>query len=154
MERIELDVKCPDCGGTGLYVGMGEKIGAAIVCYKCNGTGKYHFVYQYEKFIKREDKTGIKRVYKCNPGICIGENDKIRLEDFGGVDYTQWIKNGKFPEKSEDRKYTCPAWWYQTSDYKKKPDWNECLPCGSFSNCDHFIDKAQCWDRFDKEQGE
>jgi hypothetical protein len=49
------------------------------------------------------------------------------------------------------RKYTCPAWWYQSADYKKKPNWKECLACGSFSSCKHFSIKQNCWDRFDKE---
>jgi len=45
MEKIEMDIECPSCNGTGLYCGMGEKEGVAVVCCKCQGSGKYHYVY-------------------------------------------------------------------------------------------------------------
>jgi len=51
------------------------------------------------------------------------------------------------------RNYTCPAWWYQIADYKRKPDWDECLILGSFSSCAHFSKKEKCWEKWDKENG-
>ena len=54
-----------------------------------------------------------------------------------------------------ERIITCPAWWYQVADYEKKPQWGECL-LGTgwrFDECEHFANKAECWDRWDKEFG-
>jgi hypothetical protein len=63
---------------------MGEYDGAAIECRDCKGTGCHKFRYQYEDFMGREDRPGVVRVYKTNPGI-IGMGDGHRLEDFGGM---------------------------------------------------------------------
>jgi hypothetical protein len=49
------------------------------------------------------------------------------------------------------RNYTCPAWWYQSADYTKKPEWEECIACGSFSECKNFSNKEKCWEKFDAE---
>jgi len=54
---------------------------------------------------------------------------------------------------SENRLFTCPAWWYQSADYEKKPRWKECLVCGSFSSCNSFVEKEKCWKRWDVEFG-
>jgi hypothetical protein len=152
MKTIEFDEKCQSCGGTGLYAGMGERDGAAVICHTCKGTGKHHFVHKYDEFVKRVQSRGIRRVLETNPGICVGEREGFcTLEDFGGMDYKAWSKGESFPEHSEMRKYTCPAWWYQSADYKRKPEWDQCIGCGSFSGCDYFKDKAKCWERFDKE---
>lgn len=37
---IKIECECNACKGTGLYVGMAERDGAAVVCYTCKGTGK------------------------------------------------------------------------------------------------------------------
>ncbi len=152
MNTIEVDQVCTDCKGTGLYVSFAEHNGAAIVCYSCKGSGKIHFVHQYESFTERKKtpKT-IRRVFEVNPGIGIGENATLHLEDFGGMPVEDWKAGKPFPKHSEDRLHTCPAWWYQAADYDKKPDWETCIPCGSFSDCPHFKDKAFCWKRFDQE---
>ena len=65
---IEFDQKCKSCKGTGLYVGMGERDGAAVVCHRCDGTGKYHFKHEYEDFDGRLKRENIKRVYAANVG--------------------------------------------------------------------------------------
>lgn len=154
MKRtFETDCKCGECGGTGLYVGLGEGSGAGVVCHHCEGIGKAHIKIVYEDFEGRvEHLKKIKRVYECNPGIGIGEGDGHTLEEFGGMPYEDW-KNGKgFPQGSEMRKYTCPCWWYQMADYNKKPDWDECIGCGSLSGCKRFSNKDKCWERFDVEK--
>ena len=145
--KIELIEQCKACKGTGLYKGMGERDGYAVVCHNCKGTGKYHFVHEYEEFTGKKERTDITRVLQVNPGICAGGNEL----DFGGVSYKDWLQVGTFPPKSEMRNFTCPAWWYQSADYSKKPRWNECLLCGNFSGCKHFKNKEQCWKRWDKE---
>lgn len=155
MKTIELWEKCKACKGTGLYRGMAEADGAAIVCRSCGGTGRYHFVHEYEEFEGKIKATGIKQVFKTNPGIMLGVTDDVTLEDFGGMSYNDWIAGKPFPPKSENRKYTCPAWWYQTEDYKKKPKWKGCGIAGiAFSSCKFFGSKDECWARWDTEFGE
>lgn len=153
---IEYDAECTSCGGTGLYSGMGEHDGAAVVCHTCRGTGCNHVCESYTPFIKRKEKKGVKQVYQTNSGIFIGEKEGVcKLEDFGGMSVSDWRKGKKFTRGMEDRKHTCPAWWYQCTDYRLKPDWNACNTNfgGRFSECKFFKEKEKekCWERFDLE---
>lgn len=153
MNVIEFDEKCKSCKGTGLYMGMAERNGAAVVCHTCKGTGCHHVKFEYEDFVKREPEPKAVRVYNVNPGIMIGTGNGHKLEDFGGMPVTEWEDGKPFTPGTENRKFTCPAWWYQSADYKKKPDWKECWSAlGSpFSSCKHFSTKEKCWARWDKE---
>jgi hypothetical protein len=87
-----------------------------------------------------------------------GTTDKgevLTLETFGGVPHEEWakLKNpNKFPPRTEMRRWACPAWWYQCVDYDLKPQWKECIGCGSFRDCSCYPDKEKCWERFDKEK--
>jgi hypothetical protein len=65
--------------------------------------------------------------------------------------YKDWLAGKKWKPGMEDRQHTCPAWFYQSFDYNLKPDWKECCGCGSFSGCDSFPIKSECWKRWDKE---
>jgi hypothetical protein len=152
---IEFDEKCRDCGGTGLYVGMGESGGAAVECAVCKGTGCHSFRHEYEEFTGRLKRPGVTRVYEVNPGICIGEGNGFRLKDFGGLPLADWEAGASFGPGTENRRFTCPCWWYQTADYKLKPTWRECdASVGvGFSRCPHFEDKSGCWYRWDREFG-
>ncbi len=154
--KIEFDRECTSCKGTGLYSGIGEGPTAGIVCTSCNGTGCAHIKIEYTPFLERRIHDKIKRVYATNPGIKIGENNDFKLEDFGGIPVEDWLAGKPFLLGSENRKYTCPAWWYQGADYEKKPNWKDgevqCLGIGSFSSCQFFLCKEKCWARFDKEQ--
>lgn len=149
---IEFDSKCKACGATGLYMGMGERHGAAVVCEHCGGTGKQHHRIEYDDFNGRRPRDNVKRVFRCNPGISIGESDTVRLEDFGGLDYAAWTAGEPFVAGTEMRRFTCPGWWYQTADFIKKPNWNECRGA-RFSICPSFPNKAACWARWDREYG-
>lgn len=152
MREFKVKEKCKKCNGSGLYSGMGERDNSAVVCYNCKGTGCHEFVHEYEEFESRTSVKGkVDRVFEANPGICIGTGNGHSLEDFGGISYENWLDGDKFPKKSEMREFTCPAWWYQTADYDKKPDWKECNFGGTFSGCEHFCNKEKCWERFDKE---
>ena len=142
---IEFDQECRECDGAGLYSGMGEREGAAVICYVCNGTGCKHVKIEYDDFEGRKASEAT-RVHQVNPGICI--NAELR---FGGMSYADWNAGKPFPPGSENRLFTCPAWWYQAADYDKKPDWKECLGCGIFSSCEHFGIKDTCWNRWDEE---
>jgi len=151
---IEFDQKCKLCKGTGLDVGYAEMDGAAVVCGACGGTGCNHTKIEYDDFEGRIARDDIERVYEVNPGIVIRKDKasgEYGLSDFGGMPYLAWVRGDKFGPGTENRKLTCPAWWYQSVDYEKKPDWPDCVGIGSFSSCNHFKDKAKCWERWDKE---
>ena len=153
--KLEYDCACPGCGATGLYVGFAERDGAAVVCRACTGSGKQHRVIEYDEFEGRKERGGVAQVFESNPGICLEINlDRAidSLEAFGGMPYEEWRSGQPFPAQSENRAYTCPAWWYQGVDYEKKPNWRECNGCGAFADCESFPSKDKCWARFDAEQ--
>lgn len=145
--NIEYDCECEDCKGSGLYIGMAERPGAAVLCKTCDGTGKHHVSIRYKDFEGKRRRTGVKRVFQANPGIAVGPG-----KSNGGLSYDDWLDGKKFTAGTEMRKFTCPAWWYQTADSSKKPNWDECVGIGRFSDCSCFSDKEACWKRWDSEQ--
>ena len=151
METIEFKEVCKECKGTGLYIGMAERNEATTVCYNCKGTGYNHFKRTYTPFKERLPHPTAKQVYECNPGIMIGSSQGFSLSDFGGMSYADWVRGVSFTPKMAMRKYTCPAWWFQTADSTKEPNWSECKLGISFSRCEHFENKSKCWERWDKE---
>ena len=153
---VEYDCECEACKATGLYVGFAEKNGAAVVCRNCGGTGKQHVKFTYNDFEGRRSRKNIKRVFQVNPGIWIGTgetkaHEKLKLKYFGGMPYEDWFAGKLFPEQSEMRRFVCPAWWYQSVDCNKKPNWDECSGYGSFPDCKHFKNKTKCWKQWDAE---
>lgn len=52
--------ECGDCGGTGLYSGMCEKEGTAVVCLRCGGTGCEEI--RFTPFERRKGRRGIHTV--------------------------------------------------------------------------------------------
>ena len=148
MRKTKIERACQSCGATGLYVGMAERGGAAVVCHTCKGTGKETMVIDWEPFTGRKDIYGVSVVFKVNPGICVAPGVVP-----GGMAYEAWKRGEEFGPGMEMRKHTCPCWWYQTEDYNRRPEWDECNSTlgSTFSKCPHFADKAACWERFDKE---
>lgn len=153
--EISYTAKCESCGATGLYVGMAERDGSAVVCRSCKGTGQVHRKIHYEDFEGRVRRQGVKRVLQANPGFCVGNapDGSCHLEDFGGMDFNDWWGGVPFVPGMEMRNATCPCWWYQSADYSKKPAWEECAFGRPFNECRHFANKAACWDRWDRENG-
>lgn len=153
---IEYDCQCKDCQGTGVYKGLGERDVFGVVCYHCDGTGKRHEKIEYDDFEGRKRIPGVTQMLECNPGIVAGINPEegLTIESFGGMPYEDWFKGNPFPAKSEMRQFTCPAWWYQNTNYDLKPDWchEYGFHFGSFSTCPRFPNKELCWQRFDEEQ--
>ena len=145
--EIVITQQCSHCKGVGLFQGMAERNTVAVVCRTCKGTGQSTHTVEWDDFTGRIASGHIKKVIECNPGICAGDEF-----DFGGMSYKDWSAGSPFPPKSEMRGYACPAWWYQVADYDKKPNWPECIGCGSFSGCQSFPGKAHCWEKFDREQ--
>lgn len=155
MTRIRVEHECTACKGYGIYSGMGESDGAAVVCRLCRGSGMA--VSWFEEFHGRKEKDGIVRVYEANPGIKIGSNESrgLTLEDFGGMPYDKWLCGYRFTLDMADKLHTCPAWWAQCVPGMElhKPDWDECAGPGCrFSKCEHFANKAKCWERYEAER--
>ena len=152
---IEFDQECKSCKGTGLYSGMAEIGGCAVVCRTCKGTGCHHVKIEYDDFEGRKIYEGIEHVYEINPGITVGSQGRWKFLDFGGMSYTDWLSGKPFIPGMENRMFICPAWWYQLADYSKKPNWDECYESlgGRFSDCPHFKNKDICWKRWDIEFG-
>lgn len=149
--KIELEEVCRACGGTGLYRGMGEREGAAVVCHYCKGSGCLQYVHEYEPFRKRKPVAEVTHVFKRNPGICIGTaKGKHKLSDFGGMSYTEWAKGKKFPPRSEMREFTCPFWWY--GQREKVSGCDEGSAGCRYSDCKHFSNKSKCWAEFDAQK--
>ena len=153
MNVFETDYECKACHGTGLYMGMAEKNGAAVVCCTCKGTGKAHFKFEYEVFTIRKQRTDVQRVYRTNPGIFVDGVGSVP----GGVTISEWEHDSDSVNVpgAEMRLFTCPAWWYQTADYRLKPSWDDTERCcawgGTFTSCKFFSMKAGCWDKWDRE---
>ena len=148
---IEFSEQCDSCKGTGLYVGTAERDGAAVVCFVCKGTGEYLYRHTYTEFTGRKTRDDVRRVYKTNPGIIIGDGPSCSLLSFGGMTYQEWLSGKDFPEGSEMRKYTCPKWWCQSAGIKCEYKWCTAPVYGSFSDCNKFAHKDECWKKYDKE---
>ena len=58
MEKIKEE--CSSCSGTGLYRGMCEGPGKAVVCINCEGKG--WVIHQYRPFTGRHRKNGITQI--------------------------------------------------------------------------------------------
>ena len=145
---IEWVEQCKSCKGVGLYVGFAELDGAAVECRTCHGTGRKEQRIEYDEFQGRQDTpVEITRVWACNPGIGLSPGHTS-----GGVPVIAWQLRHDAPHQSgrELRSHTCPAWWHQTAG-TPKPEWKEC-GFGRFSDCQHFSQKARCWERLDRER--
>ena len=88
--KTKVDAECEACRGTGLYVGMCEKDSTAVVCVRCDGTGKVEL--QYTPFESRHDRNGIHTVYRSRGTfIATGVGPTG-----GGISYAEF-KAGKMP---------------------------------------------------------
>jgi len=142
---LELDIRCRQCDGTGVYKGLSERGRVGVVCIECKGTGCERFELWYDDFESRVKRGDIDIVLERSCGVVVDES----MEDIGGMAYADWVDNKFFPPKSEGRKYICPLMFYREST--KEPVWKECSGY-SYSDCPHYETKSDCWDRFDKEQ--
>jgi len=156
MKIIEYDAECHACKGSGLFIGMAERDGIAVQCHRCKGTGCVNVHIEYAPFTERKPRENVKRVIQHNPGYVVGEYTKedgevVSLKDYGGLPVEEWEEGKPFGRGTEMRKHACPAWWYQSADYTKKPEWEECIVIGAFSACCLFESKGECWKRWDKD---
>lgn len=152
-EEFRVKHECGSCNGTGLYVGMGEHDGAAVVCSRCEGVGWQKST--FKKFTGRKNREGIVRVFQANPGTRIWEDGMIKLSDFGGMPFADWVSGKPFTRGMEDRSRSCPAWWAQSTG-GRGPGWVECrrMIGRPFSSCERFCCRETCWARWDEEMTE
>jgi hypothetical protein len=66
-ETKSVKVECEDCRGTGLYCGMCERKGEAVVCLLCRGQG-WHEV-RYRVFTGRKLLRGVKSIRQSRGGF-------------------------------------------------------------------------------------
>lgn len=152
--RVCYAEECDACSGTGLYVGMAERDGFAVVCSKCRGTGRVKC--SALLFTGRKDRLDVRveRVLEVNPGICVGRVPGGGMDSFGGIGIEAWKAGRGFPRGSEMREHVCPAWWFQCANYRLKPEYPGCIHAGIFSKCIHFRTRAACWMQWDAEHPE
>lgn len=147
MEKFTVEAECDRCGGSGLYSGMCEGKAVAVVCHGCSGTGKTMLKVSWIPFTGKKARRGIEKVFKSNCGFGLAESTP------GGMPFSDWAGGKPWPRRGHEiRTLACPAWYYQTEDYARKPEWDECGIGGCFSDCDKFKNRASCWDRFDREK--
>ena len=148
--RLEWVQRCASCEGTGLYIGVCERDGAAVVCTTCTGTGRVQMRREYIEFRGRVELPDVKRVYASSCNHVISPSIVP-----GGVPREVWESNPKsvYERGRENREHSCPAWWHQAINSGKKPYWKECNDAlgKSFSECPHYGEKTKCWERLDRE---
>ncbi len=151
MKKVfEVDIKCQSCNGTGLYVGMAERDGAAVVCYTCKGTGKYHHKFTYEEFSGRVKCDGVTRVYKTTCGFVHTPEDvevdgKMIEFSKAGVSYGDWLTGcAPLPVKT----LYCPKMWtgqrWDSEACKK-----HCLVGCSINHCPNRKNMPECWEEYE-----
>jgi hypothetical protein len=151
------EAQCRSCKGTGLYVGLAERDGAAVVCLMCGGTGSRTIVVEWHDFEGRKERDDVERVFEVATGIRIGKgkDGKFSLADFGGMPYEDWAADKPFPEGSEMRQFTCPMGWCQAlPGASNTAEWCDRQAGGSmlFSECHRFDRKAGCWENYDADR--
>lgn len=158
-KRIKVKCQCDGCGGTGLYQGMAERDGAAVVCYQCDGTGESEV--SYVPFTGRKEKKGVVKVYAKSCGYVQGVKDvttkdgKLIRFSQAGCTYEEW-KEGKSPRPLKD--LYCPYQWaeqrLQSSDHKQhklyKERCSKMSMCGFISDCPFHKEKDVCWKRYEE----
>lgn len=158
MPKIEMDIECPECNGTGLYQGMAEGNGTAVICYNCDGSGKYHFAKEYEEFTGLKKRNNIERVYLSSMGYFIGlgkrRYDGIGIIDMDkeGISYQEFLQGQKPPHI---KTLGCPMLADQGACHDIKGFTEKCnkLNDGWISfipNCKNRHRMAECWERFEK----
>jgi len=85
-----IKIECQSCDGTGLYCGMAEPKGTAVVCLTCSGTGCVD--YRYKPFVKRKSKSGVNEVFRSRGSFILS------CGKYGnGISYRQF-EGGQMPK--------------------------------------------------------
>ena len=153
-------IECSSCGGTGLYVGMAERGGAAVVCMECVGKGCVEYKQKFNKFTGRKKRKNVIRVYKSSShGYCVAPKDLIldngtyvRFSKWG-CGYEEWL-NGQEPKPIYDLEcpYQHTRQGLQCNDvnglYKKKC--SQGIRDGELiSECSLRKSMVECWEIYE-----
>ena len=128
-KKIEMEIECPSCDGTGIYKGMAEVDGTGVICNSCKGTGAIIYSYSYKDFTGKRMRYDIKRVYlngcgyKLGLGIINYTNIGNIDMDKEGVSYSEFL-DGKMP--THIKKLGCPMSTDQGACHKIKGFTDEC----------------------------
>ena len=146
---FEVDIECQSCNGTGLYVGVCERDGCAVVCHTCNGSGMFHHKFKYKLFTGRKLCNKIERVFKNTCGYvhsakdCTNQGRTIKFSE-GGIKYAEWLAGGQpKPMKS----LYCPKQWTNQQWSCEMHDYGSLI-----TECKQYLDKSKCWDIYEAEQ--
>lgn len=160
---VEGTIACESCDGTGLYCGMAERDGAAVVCHTCKGTGMVKFTKTFTEFTERKKRKDVKRVFHSSCGYMMAADDVTTQEGVElhfsryGAKYKDWL-NGATPKPMEE--LYCPYLGtnqeMQSSSHKAhsmyKDACNVLLGC-RIDSCKNWKAKSRCWDRYWKLMG-
>jgi hypothetical protein len=145
MKTIEIE--CQTCKGSGLYQGLAERGKSAVVCNKCQGSGKDKFF--YNEFTGRKTLSNVERVFAGSFGyVHTDKNTAGILFEEGGCTYQEWLK-GEKPKPVKD--LYCPHFW-DRENLKGRCD--VLLPGDKIPDCPYFKEKAKCWEAWEKKQRE
>lgn len=86
-----INYECEDCRGTGLYSGMCEGPGVAVVCLGCEGSGRASFV--YKPFTGRKGRRDIKTVRRSRGTFIATGVGPVGSE----ITYAEFV-SGKLPK--------------------------------------------------------
>lgn len=151
---------CQNCDGTGLYQGAWEEDAAAVICYKCNGKG--YIKIQYTPFESKKKRDDVERVFQSIHGYGFVHSSKDNMVNdvhipFSqyGVSYEDWL-NGYNPLPV--RELYCPLLYmlnaYSNFTYQKQCSLLGCqLKCGQITDCPKQETKADCWKKWDDNNG-
>lgn len=152
------EAQCEDCKGTGIYVGIAERGGAGVICWRCKGTGSIKVRVTFKKFNGRGIREGIKRVFhpssyvlKADDSDTTDKNGKPVTFHYSryGATYEEWLK-GKDPTPMEELEcpYEHTKQGLQSKDvnglYKTRCS-NADLLGRYISHCKFHNHKAKCW---------
>lgn len=147
MEKIKIE--CPECKGTGLYKGMAERDGCAVICNKCAGTGFVYF--HYNEFTEKKKRNDVKRVFERTCGyvhsaenVVCDDGKELHFANYGCT-YEEWL-NGETPKPMEE--LYCPFIYYNKG-YGSEPLPKCNIDLGQrISDCKFYSDKANCWKEY------
>ena len=157
QRRIVIEYECDKCHGTGLYRGVCEKDGAAVVCHYCNGSGSV--IKTVIPFEGKKRLEGVKRVYDSAYNRFISAVDLMgddgRIIEFSkwGCTYEEWLAG---VEPAPMKGLVCPYLQYNKG-IGHEPLGEKCIEgIGPISfpidKCKHYADKAKCWEEFEQKQ--
>ena len=156
MAVIKLKIECKSCDGTGLYVGLAERDGAAVICHTCKGSGCQDYNFNYTEFQARKLRKGVTRVFKVAGGyvhttkdIVGGNGVKIEFSR-GGVAYQTWLNGG---EPKPLKELYCPLEW--TGQMWQSPLFCKDTFFGGFiSGCPYRKNNgmSRCWEEYEKSE--